>query len=224
MNLTIKGLDKLEQRLNEIAKKKLPYAVASALSSTAYGGMEASRKELKDSFDRPTPWVLRSPRYEKAEPSSLGARVYLTDAVRDILAPHISGGPRVTVKASERRLRRFGFMGADQYITPGPAAPLDRYGNISGPNMSKILSYIKSYQESGYTGKKQARAARDYYFVPRVGVFKRARGQKGQGQPVLFFSRRPQYEQRFDFHYALSRHVARTFPVEFQNAWARQLR
>lgn len=219
----IKNLTEFQGGLRELSKRQIPYALASALNSTAYGAMVAERKEIADSFDRPTPFVQRGVLYEKASALKLAAFTRIAGErdkfnVNRILAPHVYGGGR-GVKASERRLLRTGAMLNGQFMVPGPGAPRDRYGNISGGQMQRILGFARQYAEGGYNVTKQRQ---DHYVVPGVGVFKRM--GKGRSVPVLLFTHKaPQYEQRFEFHYAARVYFDRNFTQHMNQAWNRAM-
>lgn len=205
----------------------LPRIMANSINDTVIGARVAVQKEIEDSFDRPTPFIKRGVMFEKATPAKLSGSVYLTGSeqgskIASILRPHISGGIR-NIKASERRLRRFGFMGDDQYLVPGPGAPLDRYGNISGANMTRILSQIQAFSEAGYTANAKIRGMTwkrykqlgSLYVITRVGVFS-YQGKGRQGVPILFFARQPQYGSgRFLFHETIIKYVKENWAQNF---------
>lgn len=221
MQIQVKGMDKVISRLDQLGVRA-KFAAAKALNEAAYATMMAERKEIADSFTGPVPYIVRSPRMTNATNDNLSAKVYLPGEeadvnVSDILAPHIKGGGRRTVKASEHRLRDAGIMRPDQYIVPGPGAPRDRNGNIPAGQMQKILGYVKAYRESGYNRTSKTNG---YYWIYGVGIFRHqaslgsgnrrwATKHGGPSIPVLFFVNKPQYEAgRFDFYYA-GRRVAR---------------
>jgi hypothetical protein len=225
MRIDIRGLEDFKKRVDQLAKKQVPYALASALNSTAFGAMKHEQAEIKDSFDRPTPWVQKGVLYEKASAASLAAYTRIAGDrdrkgnVQSILAPHVYGGGR-SVKGSERRLRRTGAMGGGQFIVPGPGAPIDiRYGNIPGGQMKRLLGFAKQYTELGYNVTKQTQG---HYVIPFVGLFKR--NKKGRSTPVLFFTyKAPKYEERFDFHYAARIYFNKNFHANMNQAWNRAL-
>lgn len=222
MRIEVKGMDKVISRLDTLGVRA-KFAAAKALNEAAYATMMAERKEIADSFTGPVPYIVRSVRMSSATNDSLIATVYLPGKEADvnvsgILSPHIKGGGRRVVKASERRLRDAGMMRPDQYIVPGPGAPRDRNGNISGSAMQRILGYIKAY--SRHSGYNRTKRSNGYYWVYGVGVFQHqatlgdsgrrwATKHGGASIPVLFFVKKPQYEaERFDFYYA-GRNAAR---------------
>lgn len=226
MKIDIRGLKDFQQRVDTLAKSQVPYALMSALNSTAYNTMQAEKKEIKDSFKRPTPFVQRGIFYQKASKAGLSAFVRIADErdrfnVRRILDPHVYGGGRMR-KASENRLIRAGAMGGGQWMVPGVGAPRDAYKNISGGQMQRILGYVRQYTERGYSATKQTGG---HYLIPFVGVFRRT-GRKGKraSVPVLHFTyAKPQYEQRFEFHYTARSYYDKNFLRHMNEAWNRAL-
>jgi len=201
-------------------------AALSTVMEIAIRADQAVIKEIRDVFDRPTPVVQKGVRWSASTKHNLTAKISLASGggsgvdVSSVLAPNIKGGNRI-VKASERRLRRFGFMAENQWVVPGPGAPLDRYGNISAANMKKILNQVSAFQEAGYnkTKKRRSRIIGTLYFIPRVGIFRRT--GTNSSIPVLFFTdRAPQYEAgRFDFEFVVKDHVQKNFSKNFESAW-----
>jgi hypothetical protein len=238
MQIQIKGLDKLTPAVI----RRVRLAAAKALANTLDGCRTELRNEIKDSFDRPTPMIVNSVKTRQEDTS--GA-VYISDedyssgpirsesesvTPANILAPHIFGGSRIS-KNSEMRLRRKKVLRQDQYITPGPAARRDRYGNISGQEMIRILSAAGLLEDSGFTAnqgpgsrKRNRGAMRGVYCVPFVGIFQHTASQGsgnrrwatnygGASVPLLFFSNKPRYEaRRFDFFFVVKNHVKKNFP------------
>ena len=128
------------------------------------------RKKLPSIFDRPIPFTVSSVRYGKATRSDLRSRVYISDdapkglSPRKYLKAEIEGGVRGD-KRSERALKAAGLMQSGQQVVPGRGMELDRFGNVPGPTMVRILSRIAAFGQQGYsanasekTKKKLARA------------------------------------------------------------------
>jgi len=233
MNLTITGIKELRENLNNAAREKLPSAVSSAINTTLRGAMQDQKKEIKDSFPTATPFILSSVLYEKSGKETLTGRIYIsseqkrkegTPTPSQVLAPHVSGGIR-SIKRSERSLRRIGVLGPNQFIVPGPQAPVDQYGNIPGPQMVKILSAAGLFNESGFlmnqtegSGRKKGFAEKAYC-VPFVGIFWRVTAKTTY--PVLFFTNSPpQYEaESYDFYYSVKSYFNKNFAPNFRQAF-----
>lgn len=242
--ITVKGLDKLKEKLGAAAAARIRRAAAVAINRTLYGAAEAEKRELRDSIDRPTPRIVNSIRYEKASPENLSsARVYISDdpfgmkshlSPADVLRPHIQGGGRMR-KSSER--------GLTSYLVPTSHVPRDAYGNVPGPYMNKVLSAAGLSErwaghmsnQTAVSRKRNKSALRGVYVIPGVGIFQHtaslgdATGQRrrwatkhgGPSVPLFFFTRQPQYEKRYDFGWAVKRYFEENFRKNFADAWNR---
>lgn len=215
--------------LKAIGDQKRREVMASALSKVA--GL--ARQRVMDRmggahghaaiFDRPTPFTVHSIRYHPASGETLQAEVYISDdaakgiSPRKYLRPEIEGGAR-NVKRSERALIAAGDMLSDQSLVPSRQFPLDRFGNVPGPTMVKILSRIKAFGEVGYAANANKRTTKRLqklgvtihkqtgtdYFVAKghsgrpLGVWQVV--SRGEVRPVLIFTdKQPTYRARFPF-------------------------
>jgi len=135
--------------------QRVAMAVAVALTKTAVAVRDAERAEMRDVFDRPTPYTLNALYLKSATPASLEARVGFKDegSQRGALAWlqwHIKGGQR-TQTAYEKLLTRAGAMRSDQRAVPGQFARLDAFGNISRGQLVQILSQLRIDTTAGST-------------------------------------------------------------------------
>lgn len=163
LTVKVEGLENLKSRLSDLEKTQFPFAVALALTRTARKAKTAIYGQFRSKFDRPTPFIMDgsipgmegrddqgSLRVEKATPQRWSAMVKLKDftdgkqkiAADPLLRHHFFGGTRVH-KVLERELLRLRFMDSGEYIVPGAAAKLDRYGNISGGQIQQIRSQLR---------------------------------------------------------------------------------
>lgn len=231
----INGLKEFQAGLSDLAKTKILQAVVDALNATAYGARAAEQAEIGRTFSGPAPRILRSPLYVKADFQRRYIEVVISDkefpgkthmTPAGVLAPHIFGGGR-KIKSSERSLR-FGYpglFGSGQFITPGPGAKRDAYGNISGQEMIRIKSGAGIAEHAaGYMmnitarSRKRNKGAYGNLFVsPRVGVFRRM--GPNSVIPVLYFSRAPMYRKRYKFHETFEAHVRTNFMKNLVRAW-----
>jgi hypothetical protein len=233
MQISIKGIDKLQAQLSDAANKQLRFALSKALNDTLKGAHQAAVKEIKDVFDRPVPVVQRGVRWSASTKATLSGSVHIVRGegsgfdVGRVLLPHITGADRV-VKASESVFRRSGLMGQGQWMVPGPGAPLEqRSGNISGSYMKKLIAQMHADQALGYNKMSRKAAKRGVgtlYGIPLVGVFKRTGPQSSI--PVLLFTyRKPRYEaDRLDFQYVVRSYVVNNFAPNLAKAWAGAIR
>lgn len=229
--------------------KQVPFATAVALTKTAQVVRQEEVKEMKDSFDRPTPYTLNSLFVKPATKTDLTARVWLKDAwgggntpAARYLLPQITGGLR-KLKPFEKMLRSVGALPAGMYAVPGSGAQMDGYGNMSSGQIQQILSYFKTFPEAGYTKnltkegrEKKWRGTRNKrgfaYFVGRpadgklpLGIWQRFNfGAMGSAiKPIMIFVDRATYQIMYDFQYIADRTVKREFPRQFEAALRQEM-
>lgn len=236
-------LDRIKSGLRELERNQIPFALAKALTATVKDVQAAEVREIKDSFDRPTPATLDSiytrPATKARPEATVGIKEFMgkgNPAVK-YLAAEVQGGQRRT-KRFERALQAAGILPPGYYIVPGSACELDQYGNIKGSQIVQLISYFRAFPEMGYkanmTDKRRAALAKGSaktgrqgvaYFVARdswlhPGIW--ARYSFGHGsaiKPVLMFVRSVGYEKRFDFYYAAQSTIDRVFEGHFNMAW-----
>lgn len=179
------------RKLDALQRKQVPFAAALALTKTAKDLEDATRKEMQARFDRPTPFTLKSLRTKPATKRDLYAMVYLKDRViggknprsmSDIIGHQFAGGVRQR-KQLEFVLRQQGFIAPNEYVVPGAAAKLDRYGNISRGQIVQILSQL-GVKRSGYdsTPTQSKRSKRN---VAKAGQIFWSRGPQGKRTPLI---------------------------------------
>lgn len=236
----LKALDNLE--------RGAPYAMATALTRTAYDVKDAATRAMADLFDKPTPYTLRSMRVWGANKTNLRAIAWLKDGNRPqhYLLPMIEGGDR-PLKRFEERLRMLGYMKSSERAVPGTAAQLDNYGNMSRALIVKILSQLKTavvqgdFSNASESRRSKAKRSKVAYFASagRGSNVERWRGGKMQSfaqnlpagiwerrvhawgssvRPVLLFVSRAKYGKRFDFFGIASSVIAARFPVHIAEA------
>lgn len=142
MDGVIKALGRLE--------KQTKVATMIALTKTAKHIQKMMLDEFNQQFDRPTRTVMKSLFVDPAKKDKLAARVYLKDkslggknprSMAQILGHHFAGGGRQH-KQLEDVLRQYGYLEAGEFVVPGAAAKLDRYGNMNRGQITQILSQI----------------------------------------------------------------------------------
>jgi len=225
IKISIIGADVFQAAMEQ-SPKQARYALAVTLNKLPKLVIEDQRKEMRDVFDRPTPWTLNSLRQwgratrDKLE-TTVDFRANFGKGIQpeQYMRAEISGGER-RLKRYEAALRAVGALPDDYLTVPGEGANIDAFGNISAGQVVQLLSYFKAFPEAGYkanaTDKTKARLARDNkrtgargftYFVGapgrgQLGIYKRT--QFGFGSsivPVLIFVRSANYEARYDIEY-----------------------
>lgn len=228
----------------QLANMSRDTRVAAAVALTR--GINIARTEaetqMRRVFDRPTPYTLRSlrttaARAEKLEAvlringrDDLGGNVDWSPA--ELLQHQFEGGARHR-KRLEDYLRRVAFLRPNEFIVPGAAAPLDRYGNLSRGATMRIISQLRLGLDPYAWKTTSARSRRN---VKKFGRIFWSRGDRGlprgawvdQGPPIgvrplLVVVRQPRYRKRFDLPDITRRSIKRHLPLQFQRALAERM-
>lgn len=237
IKVTLEGVKRVTEELAK-AEKQVTFATAVALTRTAQIAKREVEAEMPKVFDRPTRWSLNSLRLIPAKKDRLVARVEMKNEADKSapatrwLNPEIDGGPRQD-KASERNLRRRWILPAGKYIAPGKGARLDRFGNITKGAITKALSGIGGFSESGFsanaTGSKRSKRkgnAKRYFVIRRgstpIGIAERT--SRSRMHVLLAFVSRPIYKRRLDFYGIGDKVVKRHLKDQFEKAYAKAMR
>lgn len=123
----------------DAAPGQLKYATSQAINRTAWDVRDELKKEMPAVFNKdgkpPTPFTLNSLKVFTSKQSNLTAEINFKGKPSDhYLRPEVFGGPR-PLKIFEKAL------GGSFYV-PGKAAPIDRYGNVTGSQIMRMLSVL----------------------------------------------------------------------------------
>lgn len=144
-------------------------AYAKALNDTGFEIRRAMQDEMRAVFDRPTDYILRSPRVRMATAAKLSVTIeptYIGGKGIDpqkILDAQTWGGRRRD-KRSEVALKRAGILPAG-YQTAIPSDDRggsypgsdDGKGNLRGAFLVQLISYFHAFGEQGYTANMSAK-------------------------------------------------------------------
>lgn len=144
-------------------------AYAKALNDTGFEIRRAMQDEMRAVFDRPTDYILRSPRVRTATAAKLSVTIeptYIGGKGIDpqkILDAQTWGGRRRD-KRSEVALKRAGILPAgyqtsipsDDRGGPYPGSD-DGKGNLRGAFLVQLISYFHAFGEQGYTANMSAK-------------------------------------------------------------------
>lgn len=140
----------LEQDLDDVQRKQLPFATSLAINRTAQRVKAAEEAEVKRVFDRPTSRTTRGLFMQSGSKAKPEARVFLKDnqagsgtPAAKFLLPQIEAGGR-DQKRFEVALKAVGILKAGWYVVPGAGAEIDAYGNIKASQIRHILSYFRA--------------------------------------------------------------------------------
>ena len=214
LQLTIRAdnLRRVQKALDSLTGAQAKAAYANAIEDTAKQARKRMQDEMRQTFDRPTPWMLKSVSY-KVDRDKLSATIlptyYNAKPVdpQKVLQAQAWGGQR-RAKGFERVLQRAGILPPGWVTTPGQGAQMDAYGGMSGGQIKQILSQLallkKGNMAKGAKGAKaQAKAGGRFFVVPvggpkQPGIYQR----EFLGRtvtPVLIFVRSASYKERPDF-------------------------
>lgn len=216
--------------LDDLARRQVPFATAKALTNTAKAALAELQREIKSVFDRPTPFITKSPFMTPATKSKLEATV----GVRDIggrmtpaqyLAEHFAAGSRGN-KPMERAMRAAGILRAGWLVVPSSdGIKKDAYGNVSKATVSRVIRELQGgarRQDKGATyrlfvvhpGQADRRTR---HFAP--GIWSIARiGDQSVIKPVFFFVTAATYRKVLDLPRIAQRVVANDFGRNFRTA------
>lgn len=186
----VQGLDRLRGRVAGLGKQ-VRYASARALNSAAFDVRLAVQDKMRQVFDRPTAYILRSIWVDRAEPARLEARVrprYLGGKGVDpaaVLQAEVLGGQRRNTRA-ERALQAAGILPRGFAMVPAKwiaesAAHGDGNGNVKGSFIVRLLAYFKAFGEQGYRANMNDRGRK------RLAKFGRSESGSRKIRGVVYF-------------------------------------
>lgn len=207
--------NKLPRILDDVAKKQIPMATATALTRVAIHAWKQAKAEMKLSFDKPTPYALNSVIYNKATKKRLFAEIDFNDKVgkgaipaERFLVPNIYGVNR-RLKRFEVALQKRGILPSGYWTHPGKEAKLDAYGNQSNGEIIEVLSALGAAETiSGYlmnrteASKKRNKKLRNFFAIRSRGGFfgiMERRGKKTLRRIMSFGKTVPKYEEKFPY-------------------------
>ncbi len=217
--MKLKGIEEAKRLVSPALHK-------AALSKAVFNTLQDARKEeineMKEIFDRPTPFILRGLKVKvQGLEGDMGFETFpVGRSPSDIIAVHVEGGDR-PMKRSEKYLR--------SYWIPGAGATVNQYGNVPGTLMSQILSYLGKFPEVGYKANITARSRkrkggrlRTFFVVGpgnpglHAGVWERKAG--GKVKPILIFINNPKYGKRFRFYDVARKVILRNMQNRYNDA------
>jgi len=228
------NIAEVERELVRTERWKIPYVTSAALSATAFDARAAEQAKIVGVFDRPNSMTQKAVLYRKANKDNLTYLVFVRDEAgrgtppAKYLEAQVLGGMR-RAKPYELLLRRVGILGPDEFTIPAIGFRRDRYGNLPGSVISKILSQLKARRDNlqNTTTRSRQRTRKRggaEYFVPNgrsgllPGIYERLAGRKVRA--VLIFVRAvPSYRKRYDFGQAARAKALRVFGPHFLRQW-----
>lgn len=165
VHMSYDGIERVQKYLDRLSGPVAREAMATAINDTAFHVRRTMQSELRSVFDRPTNYILSSPRVLQATPDKLTAIIaptYLGGKGIDpqrILDAQTIGGVR-SDKRSEVAFKRAGIL-PDGYQTVLPSKPFpgsdDGRGNLKGSFATQLISYFQAFGEQGYRANMTAK-------------------------------------------------------------------
>lgn len=200
VTIRAENLQKVAQAMGKLADRDVKLALARALTDTGYQAQRAVRADMGSVFDRPTPFITRNVRVFHATPEQLRVAVAPTLTTdhsvfqrggkvgvdpQDVLQAQEYGGKRRD-KRSEVVLRRAGWL-PDGYQTVIPRDPFpgseDQYGNLKGPFLRSVLSYLQAFQSG--QGHQQNMSSAKRALVNKYGKASMTKAAQQQAGPYM---------------------------------------
>lgn len=246
LNIRIDVRDAIRQ-LADIKDKQLPFATSLAINRTAQKVKEREQHEIRDVFDRPTPFIQNSIFIKPSNKLNLTAKVGIKDngfgkgipAIKPLEAEIVGGERRL--KRHEVALQSIGVLPEGYFTVPGDGAEIDGYGNMKAGQIRQLLSYFRANRDVGSisnsTDATRAKLARGTkkkagvsYFVGKpgdapLGIWRRSEmglfsGPSKPLMPILIFVQSARYEAIYDFDFVARQTIEREFDGQFIQAWA----
>lgn len=228
------GLEKVDRVIASLSGPQMDKAYVDALNDVGFKLRPIYQNEMREVFDKPTPYITNSVLVNRAREDRLYVEVGPTYMggkgvdPKNILAAQVAGGQRKD-KRSEVAMKRVGIL-PDGYQTAIPKDPYpgsdDGKGNIRGPFLVQLLSYLQAFGEQGYKANMTAKRKAKLENASTTNGFKKINGvayfvsygrlrdgrtkhlapgiwaKTGTGgadiKPVLMFVKEPSYRIRLD--------------------------
>lgn len=252
IDIDMREVEKMARDMGDMAERQIPFArvlTATRLAQIAVNDLKTVT--MPQDFDNPVHWTLNAFRVKHATKSDpraeVAPRMFGNKAggtAWDYLETEATGGARKQKRFEQRLSRK---LGRKVYAVPARGAKLNKAGNISKGELTKILSGVGALSDQSATaasakrakarkvvrhGKKTTNSA---YFVgrPKAGgvqtVYELRKTGKsvkeGRVVPVLnLINRAPTYSDRFDFEGSVRRSFDRNLNPVFQRAMQDALR
>ena len=224
ISVDIRGLPEVQRMLRNLAEEQMPYAISSALNSTAFAVQKDQKQRIPTVFDRPTPLIKGAIRVEKATKQDLTAKVYVDPKRAVILQTHEEGGKR-----GDQRLEWFlkskGWLSAGWRAVPTDKMKRNSYGNPAQAEVNKIIAGLPGI--SGIKGD-----SRRLFVIPAgqgrglsPGIYRTLSRSGGAAVMKLYhFVSRAEYKKRLGFEESARTEAIRIIPGLMSAAIERAIR
>jgi hypothetical protein len=183
---------------------------------------------MATALDRPTPYALRGLVVRPATKGNLTAVLQLRDVGRNppaaVFSQQFTGGAR-NRKAIEARFQAAGLIAGSEYLAPGPAAELDRFGNVTRAQALQILRALRLVKAAPARSPRSRARKPGEFFWSTGGRLARGLWQRS-GQSVRLVLQpisRPTYQPRIGMEAIARPIVAAKFAGHFDRGLKRAM-
>ncbi|MBC9208197.1 hypothetical protein IBL26_15240 [Roseomonas aerophila] len=203
----------MTRKLDDLAKKQIPFATAAALTKTAKAAAGSTRKELPSIFDKPTPFTMNSIAIQPATKNHLEARVFVKTQQAEYLGPQEEGGVRKPKKAA--------------LLIP-QKAKLNSYGNLPRKALATLKARKDVFQGQvkgigGFWQRPERGKRRDGSYGT-IGALNRENGFLTGLKLLISFASKAAYKPRFRFKDRTMKTAQTVAPAEFKKALEQALK
>ncbi len=237
-----------DQKMRQFAETPalIQKAVVGALSETVDDLIARQQREMKQTFNNPTPYILKG--IKGAYPGGGGpvrgfrkgrTGVNVTQAgtyfeffpvgqsPEDIVKPHVFGGSRQQ-KRSERRLAGLGLLPGNGFSVMGSEYPKNSSGDISGARYTQMLHQLGGLsdmaRQSMPKNRQKNRGGTSYFVIRRGGRPIAIAERNGSNTRImLVFARNVQYQKRYQYFEVGEKQVAYSLPTHFNRILQRYM-
>ncbi|MEO0680382.1 MAG: hypothetical protein AAF192_08205 [Pseudomonadota bacterium] len=220
------NLDQWRRGLDDFHRRRLPFALALALNTTATKLIAANRRHMGRIFDRPTRWTLNAFHFVRARaPGRLEVMLKRKSgaSARHYLEVQAEGGTRPATGLETLLRMRLPYAGQVGRPVFTDFFPRDGNGNLQRGQLNRMLSEVRAQGDArnNQTAGSRKRSGRRYgYFIsppswPTQGIYRRT--SRDRIVPVVVFNgRRASYRKRYDFEGNMRRGSLALFPREVE--------
>jgi hypothetical protein len=206
-------IKRFTRELDRFTQQQVPFATAQAINAVALKVQDAEREQLEKSFDKPTPFTVKSVAVQKANKSNRTAVVYIRPIAAKYLAPYADGGTQVLPGTSRA------------VLNPKDSALLNTYGGIRRNTIARLrnrsdvfIGAVKTHNGEEIRGIWQRPTFKSAN--NRRGKRKRTRGANTTGRLRLLirFSDPEPVKKRLPFGATAAAIINRNLQPEFDKA------
>ena len=134
VKITVEGDKAFERKLNSLATKQLPFAIAQSLTKTAKQAQVGATRQIQKDIDRPTPFTKKAVGIEIAKRNKPYALVFIKRKQAEYLKYQVYGGQRKARKGKA-------------VLIPSRQTKKNQYGNLPKGKVNRLLRKNKAFKQ-----------------------------------------------------------------------------